>query len=481
MATVTVASSNPSFSHTFFTLDDNLPGPGRPREASFSSYLSAADESFSLRLSGEFTDHRNTNSVQVTLGSGRKKVAAKDDELDVFGAEKYFNGVMDSEEVEIKSEKTWKESPLKEPVEPILTSRRTRLGTPSTCSEASGNSRSRLLRDARRERSRNNPPRPHPAGKKFLGIFPCSCSDGLSVEVDKDKKGSDGGGFTVSRRLGPEQAARQEFWCNEETLWRRGAGTGSGFITRREDYFSFPPVLNAVRVGNSTVGPKMLQEDQKLARVSPMDVFGAPFLGKEELATSLRRSLTIMNPFSGGGGRGGTRVDDDVCSDASSDLFEIESLSTGTFPLGGAGGTSTSTTCYEPSEASIEWSVVTASAANFSLASDGEVSPPKARRQDGRHHQQRSGGGLLLGCGSAKAVNVVPTAYRAQEFKAEVAQQQRQHHKSMDAVMAPEIRYYAETPRSVDFEHGRAAHVLAPRGIPRPAPPHSPRLQLPLL
>lgn len=389
---------------------------------------------------------------------------------------------MDGDEVEIKSEKTRTSSPLKEP-EPIVRVR-TRPVTPSSCSEASGNSRSLLMRDSRRDRSRNNVPRPHPGSKKFLGIFPCSCSDGSSVEVDRSSKESDGGGFPASRRVGPKQLARPELWCNEETLWRRAdrAGGGRGFATKREDC-SFPPVLNPVVVGNSTVGTKVLQEEQKLGRV---EVLGAaPFLGKASIASSLRRSLAIVSPFASGTavGGGATRVDDDACSEASSDLFEIESFSTSTFPLGGAGGTSASTTCYEPSEASIEWSVVTASAANFSVASDSEVSPPKGRRADGRQHdQQRTGGGLLLGCGSARAVNVVaPSAHRVQEIKA-APQQQRQRLKSMDSVV-PEIRYHAESPRSVDFEHGRAAHVLAARGIlPRPAvpPPHSPRLQLSL-
>uniref|UniRef100_A0A1D1Z2D9 Protein PHYTOCHROME KINASE SUBSTRATE 1 n=1 Tax=Anthurium amnicola TaxID=1678845 RepID=A0A1D1Z2D9_9ARAE len=448
MAAATFAPSNAGLSLAFFSLDDNP--PVRHREASFSSYLTVADEGLSLRLSGELTE-RDAPSVQITLGSSARKkaAAAAEEELDVFGAERYFSGGMDAGEVAFEPEKPWK-------ADAELAGRRTRSCTPSACSEASGNSRSSLLRDARRRENPRGSQRPHhPSapgpGKRFLGLFPCSCSDGSSVEVDKISTAKEGlGGDGVDARPpGPKQV-RPEFWHSEETGWRR---------VEREDIFSFPPA--SLR---PTVEAKVFDEKRK-ARIASVDPFGAAFLGKEEVASSLRRSLAILTPLPPGGSSGG-RGEDDACSEASSDLFEIESLSTGTVPLGGSGGT---TTWYEPSEASIEWSVVTASAANFSVASDGEGSPPEKARRGGGHvrpRQQRPGGGLLAGCGSAKAVNVVASTYRVPERVESSAEPRR--HRSMDSGL-PEARYHAESPRSVDFEHGRGGHVLAPRGIP-PAP-----------
>ena len=77
----------------------------------------------------------------------------------------------------------------------------------------------------------------------------------------------------------------------------------------------------------------------------------------------------------------------DTESDASSDLFEIESLTGKANPFlarhasDAASGCVTPTTCYAPSEASVEWSVVTASAADFSVMSDYEELRPSITLQ----------------------------------------------------------------------------------------------------
>ncbi|CAA6665166.1 unnamed protein product [Spirodela intermedia] len=88
----------------------------------------------------------------------------------------------------------------------------------------------------------------------------------------------------------------------------------------------------------------------------------------------------------------------DVFSESSSDLFELETVSTSTHAFGGTGGA--------PSEASIEWSVVTAKASDFSSAPEGQrrFSTVATRR---RH--QRSGG---LGCRGRKAINVAANVHR---------------------------------------------------------------------
>ncbi|KAL2320568.1 hypothetical protein Fmac_029537 [Flemingia macrophylla] len=128
--------------------------------------------------------------------------------------------------------------------------------------------------------------------------------------------------------------------------------------------------------------------------------------------------------------RCGGVVDDDAASDASSDLFEIESFSTATqstypaayrrnsrdsFDEASASTTTTATgfflgrrsmdegstaatmtECYEPSEASIEWSVTTAE------GHDDGVSAVEEK------WKRKGGNGLLVSCRCEKAVSVGP-------------------------------------------------------------------------
>lgn len=102
----------------------------------------------------------------------------------------------------------------------------------------------------------------------------------------------------------------------------------------------------------------------------------------------------------------------DAASDASSDLFEIEDVSGTIYPLleapddGASTCMSPATSLYAPSEASIQWSVVTASAADFSTDfNDDSVSAKVVKTRTANHvHKSRPSG--LLGCKSIKAVEV---------------------------------------------------------------------------
>lgn len=144
-----------------------------------------------------------------------------------------------------------------------------------------------------------------------------------------------------------------------------------------------------------------------------------------------------------------TVIDDDMASDASSDLFEIESFSTQTTSyamcpnlrdslddassfnarrLAATNGGSlycrrslddprtpsvAATECYEPSEASIDWSVTTAegfdrgSVTNFSVSAS-EVDEMTMMRGGGAGKKRGGNGGLLMSCRCEKAVSVGP-------------------------------------------------------------------------
>ncbi|KAL1531744.1 protein PHYTOCHROME KINASE SUBSTRATE 3-like [Salvia divinorum] len=129
-----------------------------------------------------------------------------------------------------------------------------------------------------------------------------------------------------------------------------------------------------------------------------------PVGGRNNLPTS-----TIGSISGGGGG--------DAESDGSSDLFEIEDVSGNIYPLL-EGANDDEPSCVmspapslcAPSEASIQWSVVTASAADFALSefNDDSVSvaaaaKPKANTNQGQKSRLSHG---LLGCKSVKAVDV---------------------------------------------------------------------------
>uniref|UniRef100_A0A6V7QT05 Protein PHYTOCHROME KINASE SUBSTRATE 1-like n=1 Tax=Ananas comosus var. bracteatus TaxID=296719 RepID=A0A6V7QT05_ANACO len=334
------------------------------------------------------------NSYLTPIASNRRQ--ADDGEIDIFGAEKYFSGVMDGELERAAAEKIR----AKKATEEKAPSAKSKSGTKSTTSsEASFNSRSNLLRDRRRRDMTPPPPPPpdKPRGRKFLGVFRCSCSGRNAVEVEAECE---------KARI----AEAKEQIVRELRVERLGLGL-------REEALSFPPNLNPV-AGKVTVGSGFKN-------------------GEEE-------------------------EDDDVRSESSSELFELESISTNT----GRFTESAPTTAYEPSEASIEWSVVTASAANLSVASQSECHAGKggesaAGRKGGSAHRPR----LLMGCASHGAVNVATGTRRMPEKAASF---------EAGSATSPTMRYQMESLKKMEMglarQHGGAAgHVAISRVQARPA------------
>lgn len=154
-----------------------------------------------------------------------------------------------------------------------------------------------------------------------------------------------------------------------------------------------------------------------------IEVFGAGAAFKGEVAKNMERKLSMLtwdaipeaqNTATSIAGSG--VVGDDVASDASSDLFEIENISGAAHPIMAADDDASicmsPASHYAPSEASIQWSVVTASAIDYPAVSDynddmsvsvaGDVMARSINKeaQKGRH-------GGILGCRSQKAVDVV--------------------------------------------------------------------------
>ncbi|RID45331.1 hypothetical protein BRARA_I02071 [Brassica rapa] len=286
------------------------------------------------------------------------KKSLEDPEIGVFGAEKYFNGDMDSDQSSIVLSITNPEA--ERLVDDLKQSEKKSTGAPSVHSEASCNSQSMLLQNKLAnscngsvQEKKNNSGQIQKLNnnkKSFLMNLgcKCACSDGISVDVD------------------------------DKILVKRSSD-----------------LIN-------------IQKQEELVQRNSLEVLGSPVEKKRVVA---QKKLTLPPRESR------TEEEDTTSegSDTSSDLFEIDNL-TGK-PKTFLARQGSDPTFYAPSEVSIEWSIVTASAADFSIMSECATSPlgrnqflqipPRIPTKTAPHRLKPSNAsGGFLSCKSHKSVMV---------------------------------------------------------------------------
>ncbi|XP_072972961.1 protein PHYTOCHROME KINASE SUBSTRATE 1-like [Typha angustifolia] len=362
------------------SLDTN---PGPLRNDSFSSYLNLVRQSFQFEL--ERSGPHRSPSRRTNLSLNRRR--SDDGELDIFDAEKYFSGGMDGA-IELAAVRGLKK-PTKREAKGSMKSKPMRSRYSS--SEASCNSQSTLLRDHRRY-PRATDTRGQQNGNRFLSVFRCPCLGKKAVDVEV-------GAWSATK---PAGRGEKLTWLHEVKHGKDLRMERLGFAFKEEGVLAFPPNLNSV-AAKVTVGRESRREEKKVGERS------------SSLRTSLT-TLTLANAAARGGGGGccndGNNDDDGLGSESSSDLFEIESLSVSSHPFFERDGDeSVATGGYEPSEASIDWSVATGSAANLSVASESNGYTPNDI--DGKKTSRSHRPGIFMGCVSRKAVSVAADSHRA--------------------------------------------------------------------
>ncbi|KAI3929463.1 hypothetical protein MKW92_050486 [Papaver armeniacum] len=421
------------------------------RDPSFSSYLTNAEEAFVLKLSEANYKPVTSSIISISQESmyqvnvGRKK--SEDGEIGIFGAEKYFNGAMDVDKTRTKENGARKNHNKKGGTMNLRRAPKSKYGTPSTCSELSSNSQNALLTTLSRLYRSNTT-----SSKNIFAAFGCKCycSDKKSVDVDESigdnhrnvpsffetkRFDSTGVNSKAFRKLPTKQlpngfAQRIQTspeWFMEELPSQKFDKLGLQF--NKQDFLPLP---------NLNAGLKNVVKEHDKEENEPrksLDVFRSPIFNKEKNTLNLHSKLTLLN-WGDSSPRAeripalmtSIEMDDDTASDTSSDLFEIKSLSahgnhsffTSSQESEDQSTCVSPTTCYEPSEARIEWSVVTESAVNLSVALySGEKKPitetkttKASTKNTARKEMQKRRPSSLIGCKSNKAVKVVTDAHR---------------------------------------------------------------------
>ncbi|XP_057509925.1 protein PHYTOCHROME KINASE SUBSTRATE 1 [Actinidia eriantha] len=402
------------------------------RDASFSSYLNCSEKNFGRKFAESSLSPNSTINTTIPHEDG---------EIGVFGAEKYFNGVVDEDDPRVASNGGLKiQDPKNEPIHTSPVKPKIQPRAPSVHSEASLNSQSALLQSVLRNQAPRKTKKRN--GKSFLASLSCSCSCNGKNSVDIDENDGKSQSNVAMEPvlnvpdtvdLARANKSRLNPWVMEEVQCKKIDEVGIGL--KREDCFTFPILNSKPGIPGIKVHSHEHEEDKQR---NSLEVFGSPVLGKKTKSSSLdmrpavwgwetnsRSGESEIPPNSNG-------MYNDNESEASSDLFEIESFTNSGNQFlhrQGSDGMSSScvtpTTCYAPSEVSIDWSVVTASAAEFSAISDLEdmistAGTEKSRKMAQNYKSSPATGkesdkrrpGILLSCKSHKAVRIAGDAHR---------------------------------------------------------------------
>ncbi|CAD6212554.1 unnamed protein product [Miscanthus lutarioriparius] len=383
------------------TFDDAISGRRRNGSSSLSSYLDMGRDADGGRATPRPLPAHAMASRRHTYADG---------ELDVFAAERYFRGAMDGDgdrkegfsvttpavavQVQQALVETAAARPAADPEAVVLakpsSTRASTVLRPGRCAHA------HVLREAvgargRRLRGQGSPDDAEPAAATGMDWYRelrmHKAALGLSGDGNTNGHGLVAAGLPPSLNLGTAKVAAigRQVTTGEEK--EAAELTFSSSTSRRSNFTLVAPVRANVPASGGRVG-------------EPGG--GAGKVGR-------------------GGGGGAHHLhdnddDDDAGSESSSDLFEIKSLMIGDCP-------------YEPSEASIQWSVVTADASERGdrvparWVGGGARGPPVAGRQLRGHRPA----GILAGCASHRAVDVSVATTKAvpNASAAVVAMQQR--------------------------------------------------------
>ncbi|KZV28136.1 protein PHYTOCHROME KINASE SUBSTRATE 3-like [Dorcoceras hygrometricum] len=369
------------------------------------SYLNTSGENFVFKVpAGPIQD-------PISAFTFSQDHHPKDGEISVFGADRYFN--MKLEYPSGLKREFNKNVPENLPRVSSNAVQETR----SLVSETSSwNSQTAMLRNLRRNDSQTKPKKSS-SWRIFPG-FGCQvpCFDKKNVKIN-------------------DQTIPHDITFKTSKASRTGSDRISGHVTA---------IPNQESQKNFIVDKIKIEEEKLEEARNSIEVFGSSISSKGDIATNLERKLSMLTwdaipemkshlnnipPASTYTIGTSTIICDDMASDASSDLFEIENisgcinqiLSSKTDQDDVVSCRMSPTSHYAPSEASIQWSVVTASAADYSsILSDTEercvsISGDMVSRNSNMNPRNGNGGGKeaqkirpggLLGCKSHKSVDV---------------------------------------------------------------------------
>lgn len=334
------------------------------RTVSFAVYLNSAQDSLVKKLADPAQEHSSV--VPIRLG----KVMPRDGEIGVFGTEKYFNTNMDGDHSSIgRTLKAVDDCPRKlgfkkdnNRVDGYCGGSKTRSGTPSISSKSSWGSQTVFLRSFQRNLSLGRQSHRVSDRRGFFAWFCCNkwCADRKSMYVSERGTGAVPLGSS-ERKLVASPSNSHPHSHPQTSLQSRDELGSSTFEISRTDSKRMEPFMFPVL--NNNTPSKEANEPRK-----SLEVFGSNTARKRPdntVEVNLERKLSMLTWDAIPKAKAQTlkspgKMDDDMGSEASSELFEIVNIS-------GSATVPPSTCCYEPSEVSIEWSVVTAGAADFSV------------------------------------------------------------------------------------------------------------------